>query len=126
MNKFTRQQKRIIAIASGMAACFLFFWVFVYAPQAKRVRAVKEEIARAETQIAEIKAITAGRDLVKAVAELNLNFRQVSAKLSATSKDVVDDISQEAHNRKIKKHQFFRIAAVAQPGAGLRNRCAAD
>ena len=67
MNKFTRQQKRIIAIASGMAACFLFFWVFVYAPQAKRVRAVKEEIARAETQIAEIKAITAGRDLVKAI-----------------------------------------------------------
>lgn len=102
MKQLTREQKKIIYIAL-IVACFLFlFRVFIYAPQQRKLASIKKQLADAETQIAEINRLSAGKELSVTMQDLSGQLRKASGRLLVKDEDVINSLSGLAKKLRIE------------------------
>lgn len=102
MNKLTVEQKKNIYIASGALAFFLLFWIFIYAPELRRLSALEAELKGAESGIQEITDMSAGKELVQAARDFSEELNSERAKFSLKEEeDVINAISALAKEAKI-------------------------
>ncbi|MFH1354973.1 MAG: hypothetical protein ABIH19_02360 [Candidatus Omnitrophota bacterium] len=98
----TKEQKKILYIAAGIFVFLVCFWVFVYAPQSRKLALVKAELKSVETQIKEINALIQGRELAEAAEDFNRQFAKVSNFLVSQDQDVISYLSEQARESKIE------------------------
>lgn len=102
IKELTREQKKIIYIAVVVAAFIILFWAVVYAPQSRRLTAVKNKLSAAEAQIAQITRLAQNRDLGQVVTDLSKQLNQMAAKLPAREEGVLNYLSKTARDLKIE------------------------
>ncbi|MFH1414392.1 MAG: hypothetical protein ABIG56_06055 [Candidatus Omnitrophota bacterium] len=102
MKRITREQKKIIFIASIIVVFLICFWVFIYRPQSEKFNSIKKELKNTKTKIEEINNIIRGRDLVEAVKDLNIEFNQMVNLLILEDEDVISHLSEFARKLKIE------------------------
>lgn len=102
MRQLTNEQKKIIYIALIVLGFLLLFWLFVYAPQARRVASIKERLTEAEAQIIEINRITQGRQLSEAVRDLEVQLKKAETRLPQAEATVISSLSEAAKKLKIE------------------------
>lgn len=102
MKKLTEEQKKIIYIALAVIVIISVFWIFVFAPQRRRLAAMKKRLRTTEAQIAQIQDITQGKDLTTAVTELNQTFAMLTSTLPAGEKAVIHYLSEQARKFKVE------------------------
>lgn len=99
--RFTKEQQKIIYIAIAALVFLLCFWFLIYLPQGKKAAYYKEELAKTESQIAEIVGVAKDRDLAQYVKELNTEFNQMISRLPHEDQDVIAYLSESAKNSKV-------------------------
>jgi len=101
MKRLTKEQKKIIYIASVIIIFLFLFWNFVYAPQKRRLWDIKDKLTQREAEIEGIKRISHGQPLQDAVKDLNMRLRAASARLPASEEGIIKSLSEEAKKLKI-------------------------
>lgn len=102
MNKLTVEQKKNIYIVLGALVFFLLFWIFIYAPQTRRLNALEAELKGAEAGIQEITAMAGGKELARAAQGFNEELNQARAKFRfKEEEDVINALSALAKDAKI-------------------------
>ncbi len=96
MNELTKEQKKIIYIGVILAASLVLFIFFIYAPQQRKLRQIRTELSRTEAMVRQIHQLTAGRDLKEAVKDLNLELKNVSAKLLIQEASLINNLTSQA------------------------------
>ena len=102
MKNLTREQIKIIYYSLIIAVFLGAFWFFVYGPQNKKLSSMKEELAYIESQIAEIKEITKGRELTEIVGDFNDQLAKSASFLILKDKEIIYNLSQEARKLNIE------------------------
>lgn len=102
MRQLTREQRKIIYLGAAALSCLLLFWLVIYAPQSRRLSAIKNKLKDVEAEIAQINRITEGRELAAAVKDLNNQLRKAGAKLPLRIEDVVKSLSEEARRQTLE------------------------
>ncbi|MCX5710060.1 MAG: type 4a pilus biogenesis protein PilO [Candidatus Omnitrophica bacterium] len=102
MKELTKEQKKIIYIALIIAGFILAFVVFVYAPQSKRLAAIRMQLNAAEAQIAEISRITEGKDLNQAVKDLSSKLTAASKTLPPDEESIIASLTEAAKKSKVQ------------------------
>lgn len=96
MKKLTKEQKKLIYIASIAALLLLIFWIFIYLPQARRLSLIKKRLMDVEKEIEQVDRITGGRELKEVMQGFNSRLNEIFSKMPPRFDDVVDDLSEEA------------------------------
>lgn len=99
--KLSREQKKIIYITGVILLSFLLFWSFIYQPQSRRLKEIKQQLKVAEEEITRIRKLAQGRTMEEAVKDLNLRLNQAAAELPSKEKAVIEALSNEAKKLKI-------------------------
>lgn len=102
MKNLTREQKKIIYITGVVIIFLILFFIFVYSPQKRKLSDIKNKLSYAESEIAEINRITQGKPLEQAVRGLNLQLKDLTARLPFRGGDVVKSLSDAARQFKIE------------------------
>jgi len=102
INNLTKEQRKIIYISLVVLVFLLCFLSFVYVPQSRRFAALKSELIRTDSQIAEISRLTAGKDLAEAVKGLRVELIAATNKLPAADEVVIRYLLEGARNLKIE------------------------
>ncbi len=102
MKQLTKQQQKIIYIASGALVFILLFWIFVYAPASKKLNQIKQKLNYTEDQIAQINRMAQGRELSDVVAKLNKDLGRLASKLPLRPETVMNYISDNARRFNIE------------------------
>lgn len=101
MKTLSKEQKKIIYISAIVIVSLLFFWVFVYVPQSRKLVAIKGQISDAEAQIAEINRMAEGKELSLAVRDFQSRLNNIESKLPFKKEDVINSLSEAARKLKI-------------------------
>lgn len=96
MIRLSKEQKKIIYIGLILAAALLLFVFFIYAPQQRKLRQIRDELNRAEGQIQEVHQLTAGRELTEAVRDLNIQLKNISQKMLAQEDSLINNLNSQA------------------------------
>lgn len=102
IKKLTQEQKKIIYLGIIILFSLFFFWFFIYAPQGKKLALIKNSLRQADTQIAQIHSIIAGRDLAQAVIELKTSLNESTGKLPSDEEGIIDSLSKNARKLNIE------------------------
>lgn len=98
----TREQKKIIYLGAITFAFILFFWLGIYAPQARRFASIKKKLVEAEGQIAGIKGLAEGRDFALAISGLRARLTNASKALPSEDTVVIYGLSEAARKLNIQ------------------------
>ena len=101
MNKLTKEQKKIMYAGLIVLGSILLFLILVYLPQSRRLSSIMRQIRDADSQIAEIKKITEGRDLNEAVRELSFKLNASKNILPLSEEPIISKLSETADRLKI-------------------------
>ncbi|MDP2905551.1 MAG: type 4a pilus biogenesis protein PilO [Candidatus Omnitrophota bacterium] len=102
MKKLSIEQKKNIYIAAAAVSFFLLFWIFIYAPELRRLNALEAELRAADSGIQEITDMAAGRELTQAARDFNQELNRERAKfIFKEEEDVINSLSALAKDAKI-------------------------
>jgi len=101
MRQLTKEQKKIIYVALIITGFLLSFWIFIYAPQSRRLVSIKERLRDADIQIAQIKGMTVGRELADALQDMDRQMNRILRLMPQKAADVISSLSGEARKLKI-------------------------
>jgi len=102
MKKLSIEQKKNIYISLAALVFFLLFWIFIYAPQLRRLNALEAELRAADSGIQEITDMAAGRELTQAARDFNQELNRERAKfIFKEEEDVINSLSALAKDTKI-------------------------
>jgi len=99
--ELTREQKKIIYIAALVAAFLMFFWIFIYIPQSRKLKEIQHKLSITEGEISDINRITGGMPEAEAVQGLNNKLNQMIAGFGDSDDDIIDALSKAARELKI-------------------------
>lgn len=102
MKKLNKEQEKIIYISAVVSASLFLFWAFIYLPQARRLREIKNKLNDTENQILKITSIVPQGDIQAVVINLNRQFQLAIAKLPAHEETVIQYLSDAAKKIKIE------------------------
>ena len=103
MKKLSIEQKKNIYIALAALAFFLIFWIFIYAPQLRRLNALEAELKGAESGIQEITDMAAGKELAQVALDFSEELSRERAKfIFRDEESVINALSALAKEAKIK------------------------
>ena len=102
MKRLTREQIKIIAAIFIGITALICFLVFIYVPQSKKLRSLKDNLTFTESQIAEINKIMQGKELSEMVEDLNRQFIANISYLPESQEDVIASLSNKARSLKVE------------------------
>ena len=120
MKNLSKEQKKIIYLAVILIGFLLLFLVFIYAPQSRRVKEIKNKLFFAENQITEINKITQGQDLAAAVGKLNQKLVRLVRRMPERQEVAMKFLTENARRLGIEVKNIVlldkQIAANKAPG----------
>ena len=112
MKKLTKEQKRIIYLGAIILVAIILFWLIIYAPQSRRLRAIKNQLNDAEARIAEITQIAEGEDLSVVVRKYNEQLIGLQNKFPSSEEAVINFLSENARRLKIDVKNITMAANI--------------
>jgi len=114
MKELTKEQKKIIYLASVIAVSLILFWAIIYTPQKRRLIEIKRKLFVTEAEIEQITRFAQGKPLAEAAKELNLRLQQASA-IFIEKEDIIKFLSENAKQFKIDIRHVDPGEAVTLP-----------
>jgi hypothetical protein len=107
-------------MASGVVAFLLIFWLFIYLPSSRKLKAIKEELHSAQTKIDQINKIVGEKELAQVVTDLTKKLSDLKSKLPGKDEAIISNLSQRARELKVetKKISILGKMPLENPVAG--------
>ena len=107
-------------MASGVVGFLLVFWLFIYLPSNRKLKAIKKELGSAQTKIDQINKIVGEKELAQVVADLTKKFAGLKSKLPRKDEVIIHNLSKSARELKIdiKKISVLDKIPLGAPVAG--------
>lgn len=100
--QLTKEQQKIIYIGLVVFVFFACFWGFIYGPQSRKLAMLKADLARTESQIAEISRLASGGDLTEAVKALKVRLNYAAGQLPGEDEIVIKSLLGVAKRLRIE------------------------
>ncbi len=122
MQKLTKEQKKIIYMASGVIGFLLIFWLFIYLPSSQKLKSIKKELNLAQAKIDQVNKLVGKKELASVAIDLTKKFNNLRNKLPKKDEVIISALSQEARKLKleIKNIAILEKVPLGQTIAGSR------